>query len=88
MVNSRVNLWPQSQCIWWEGGGRILLGIFDQQPIDEVFGQGTGVAEVLLVELIVHRRHVGQGLLFVVSEEWRCTTQTVGSGEGGGKEVL
>lgn len=32
----------------------LVLGIFDEQPANEVLGQLAGVAEVLLVEVVVH----------------------------------
>lgn len=53
-----------------------LLGVLDKQPADEVLGQLTSVAKVLLVEVIVHSRDVGQGLLLGLTQEWGCTTQT------------
>lgn len=31
----------------------FLLGVFDQQSADEVLGQFAGVAEVLLVKVVV-----------------------------------
>lgn len=46
-----------------------LLGVFDEQPADEVLGQLAGVAEVFLVEVIVHSRDVGQGLLLGLTQE-------------------
>lgn len=46
-----------------------LLGVFDEQPADEVLGQLAGVAEVLLVEVIVHGRDVGQRLLLGLAQE-------------------
>lgn len=48
----------------------LLLGVFDEQPADEVLGQLAGVAEVLLVKVVVHGRDVGQGLLLGLSQEW------------------
>lgn len=52
-----------------------LLGILDQQASDEVLGQLTGVAEVLLVKVIVDSRDVGQSLLLGLPQERRGTTQ-------------
>lgn len=55
----------------------LLLGVLDKQPADEVLGQLAGVAEVLLVEVVIHRRDVGQGFLLGFTQEWGRTTQAV-----------
>lgn len=52
-----------------------LLGVFDQQPADEVLGQLASAAEVLLVKVIVHRRDVRQRLLLGLTQEWGCPAQ-------------
>lgn len=59
-----------------------LLGVFDQQPADEVLGQLAGAAEVLLIEVVVHRRDVCQSLLFGLPQERGRPTQTA-RGESG-----
>lgn len=56
----------------------FILGVFDKQPRYEVFGQDAGAAEELLVECVIHGRHVGQSLLLVVSQERRGPAQTEG----------
>ena len=61
--------------------GFDILGVFYKEPCDEVFGQDAGAAEELLVERVVHRRHVGQSLLLVVPQEGRRTAQTAGTGQ-------
>lgn len=55
-----------------------ILWIFDEQPCYEVFGQHAGVAEELLIEGVVHRRHVSQSLLLVVAQERRGSAQAAG----------
>lgn len=47
----------------------FLLGIFDEQPADEVLGKLAGVAEVLLVKVVVDSRDVCQGLLLRLAQE-------------------
>lgn len=54
---------------------RLLLGVLDQQAAYEVFGQFTGVAEILLVEVVVDGRDVREGLLLGLAEERRSTTE-------------
>lgn len=53
-----------------------LLGVFDQQPADEVLGQLAGAAEVLFIEVVVHRRDVCQSLLLGLPQERGRPTQT------------
>lgn len=56
--------------------GLCLLGVLDEQPADKVLGQLAGIAEVLLIEVVVHGGDVSQGLLLGLPQEWGCTTQT------------
>lgn len=65
-------------------GPVLLLGVFDKQTADEVLRQLAGVAEVLLVKVVIHSRDVGQGLLLGFTQERGRATQprrqTPGSG--------
>lgn len=47
----------------------LSLGVLDEQAADEVLGQLAGVAEILLVEVVVDSRYVGQGLLLRFTQE-------------------
>lgn len=62
---------------------KLILGVFDKEPGDEVFGQRAGAAEELLVERVVHGRHVGQSLLLVVPQERGRAAQTAHTGQKG-----
>lgn len=53
-----------------------ILWIFDKKPFYEVFGQSACVAEELFIKSVVHGRHVGQGLLLIVTQEGGGATQT------------
>lgn len=53
----------------------LSLGVLDEQATDEVLGQLTGVAEILLVEVIVDSRYVGQRLLLRFPQEGGGSTQ-------------
>lgn len=46
-----------------------ILWVFDQEPRNEVFGEGTGVTEEIFIKFVVDCRDVDQSLLFAVSKE-------------------
>lgn len=54
----------------------FLLWIFDQQAAYKVLGQLAGVAEILLVKVVIDSRNVGQSLLLGLAEERRCAAQS------------
>lgn len=66
----------------------FLLGVFDEQPADEVLGQLAGVAEVFLVEVVVHGRDVGQGLLLRLTQERGGAAQTGRQTQGSASPAL
>lgn len=66
----------------------LLLGVFDKQPADEVLGQLTGVAEILLVKVVVHGRDVGQGLLLRLAQERGGAAQTGRQARGSAAPAL
>lgn len=47
----------------------VILGILDQQSAYEVLGQLAGVAEILLVKVVVNSRDVCQGLLLRLAQK-------------------
>lgn len=53
----------------------VLLWILYQQAPYEVFGQLTGIAEILLIKVVVDSRDVSQGLLLGLAQKRRSTTQ-------------
>lgn len=53
-----------------------ILWVFDKEFCNEIFGQIAGVAEEFLFKCIIDGWHVGQGLLLIVTQKRRCTTQT------------
>lgn len=56
--------------------GQYLPPVLLQELPDEALGQLAGVAEELLVKVVVHGRDVSQRLLLGVSEERGRTAQT------------
>lgn len=56
--------------------GQYLPPVLLQELPDEALGQLAGVAEELLVKVVVHGRDVSQRLLLGVSEERRRAAQT------------
>lgn len=71
---------PNKQLVWPASEAATivcLLGIFDQQPSDEVLGQFTGAAEVLFIKVIVHSRDVCQRFLLGLPQEWGRPAQAV-----------
>lgn len=53
----------------------FLLWVLDQQTAYEVFGQLAGVAEILLIKVVVDGWDVSQRLLLGLAKKRRCTTQ-------------
>lgn len=63
---------------------QLLLLVLLQQLADELLGQLAGVAEELLIELVIHAGDVPQGVLLGLSQERRRAAQPgAGNTEGG-----
>lgn len=57
----------------------LILGILDQQATYEVLGQLAGVAEILLIKVVVDSWDVCQGLLLGLAQKRRRAAQPTGS---------